>query len=53
MKLKTPAMCLLAATFTLLLSGCLTRRTVTRGGHTVESNYVFKRPFQEAVDNSR
>ena len=29
-----------------LLSGCVTRRTVTRGGETVESKYVFKSPFE-------
>lgn len=39
--------------FVVLLSGCLTRRTVTQGGQTVESNYVFTRPLKNAVENSR
>ncbi|MEM1083632.1 MAG: hypothetical protein AAGI48_05880 [Verrucomicrobiota bacterium] len=35
------------------LTGCLTRRTVTVGGETVESGYVVKRPIKEAIDNSK
>ena len=30
------------------LSGCLTKRTVTRGGQTVSEGYSFKRPFKSA-----
>jgi len=43
----------LAAVLAVSLSGCLTHRTVTRGGKTVKSGYVMKRPFKEAVQNSR
>jgi hypothetical protein len=45
--------CLLAATFALPLSGCLTQRTVSEGGHTVSQEYVIKRPLKEAVMNSQ
>lgn len=48
-----PARILLAAAMTALLSGCLTRRTVTSGGRTVESKYVVKRPIKEVIENSR
>jgi len=34
------------------LSGCLTKRTVTRGGQTVSEGYHIKRPLKEAVENS-
>lgn len=37
----------------LSLSGCLTRRTVTQGGQTVESGYVMKRPIKEAIQNTK
>jgi hypothetical protein len=36
---------LLAAVVAVSLAGCVTRRTVTRGGETVESKYVFSSPF--------
>jgi hypothetical protein len=45
--------CLLAVTFALPLSGCLTQRTVSEGGHTVSQEYVIKRPLKEAVHNSQ
>ena len=44
---------LLAALLVLPLTGCLTQRTVTEGGHTVKQEYVIKRPLKEAVQNSR
>ena len=44
--------CLLAVSFTIPLSGCLTKRTVTEGGRTVSQKYVIKRPVKEAVQNS-
>lgn len=37
----------------LPLSSCVTHRTVTRGGQTVEQGLVVKRPLKEAVENSR
>lgn len=37
----------------LPLSSCVTQRTVTRGGQTVEQGLVVKRPLKEAVENSR
>jgi hypothetical protein len=45
--------CLLAVIFVLSLSGCLTQRTVSEGGHTVSQKYVIKRPIKEAVQDSR
>ena len=44
---------LFALTFALPLSGCLTQRTVSEGGHTVSQEYVIKRPLKEAVRNSQ
>jgi hypothetical protein len=44
---------LLAALLILPLTGCLTQRTVTEGGHTVKQEYVIKRPLKEAVRNSQ
>jgi hypothetical protein len=43
------------AVFALLfsLSSCVTKRTVTQGGQTVESGYVVKRPIKEAVQNTK
>ncbi len=37
----------------LPLSSCVTERTVTRNGETVEQGLVVKRPFKEAAENSR
>lgn len=53
MPVKIITQCLLIAALAVSLSSCLTRRTVTRDGRVVESNYVFKRPLKSAVDNSR
>jgi hypothetical protein len=44
---------LLAAVLVFPFSGCLTKRTVTEGGHTVSEDYVIKRPLKDAVENSR
>jgi hypothetical protein len=44
---------LLAALLVLPLTGCLTQRTVSEGGHTVKQEYVIKRPLKEAVQNSQ
>lgn len=35
------------------LSGCVTKRTVTQGGQTVESGYVVKRPIKNAIQNTK
>jgi hypothetical protein len=51
--MRTTLKCLLAAALALPLSGCLTQRTVSEGGHTVSQEYVIKRPLKEAVQNSR
>lgn len=32
-----------------VLSGCITRRTITENGHTVSSEYKVKRPIKEAL----
>jgi hypothetical protein len=45
--------CLLVATLTLPVTGCLTRRTVTQGGQTVSQEFVIRRPLKEAIQNSR
>ena len=37
----------------LPLGSCVTQRTVTRNGQTVEQGIVVKRPLKEAVENSR
>jgi len=37
----------------LPLGSCLTQRTVTRNGQTVEQGIVVKRPLKESVENSR
>ncbi len=37
----------------LPLGSCVTQRTVTRNGQTVEQGLVVKRPLKEAVENSR
>lgn len=45
--------CLLAVTSTALLSGCLTRRTVTSGdGRTIENKYGVERPVKKLISNS-
>jgi len=36
-----------------LLAGCVTRRTVTQGGRTVEEGYEVKRPIKEAIQKGR
>ena len=50
--MKFPTFARIAATLlaAALVSGCLTRRTVTQNGQTVEQNYVIKRPIKEAVE---
>jgi hypothetical protein len=53
MKTKLILKCLLAAAMAVTSSGCLTQRTVTRGGHVVSQDYVFKRPMKEAIQNSQ
>ncbi|MCF7675767.1 MAG: hypothetical protein K9N23_16950 [Akkermansiaceae bacterium] len=48
------AKCLLAATVAALLTGCLTRRTVTASdGRTIESKYVVERPVKKLINNSQ
>lgn len=53
MKSPLPIKSAFAVVLAVSLSGCLTHRTVTRGGKTVKSGYVVKRPLKEAVQNSR
>ena len=36
----------------VLSSGCLVRRTVTKGGSVVADRYVVKRPIKDAVSGS-
>lgn len=44
--------CLLVAAASMLLTGCLVRRTVTKGGEVVTDRYVVKRPLKDAVSGS-
>jgi len=41
--------CCCAAMMTFLLPGCITKRTVTEGGRTVDQSYVIKRPITNAI----
>jgi hypothetical protein len=50
MKLPFPCKCLLAVVLVALSSGCVTHRTVTKGGKTVKSGYVVKKPFEKPGD---
>lgn len=34
------------------LNACLTKRTVTVGGQTVEDGYVVKRPIKNVIENT-
>ena len=42
--------CLWVTAAAVLLSGCLVRRTVTKGGSVVTDRYVVKRPVKDAVN---
>jgi hypothetical protein len=53
MNIRSSAKLLLLLAVILPLSACVTERTVTRGGQTVEQGLVVKRPLKEAVENSR
>jgi outer membrane protein assembly factor BamE (lipoprotein component of BamABCDE complex) len=52
MKTRRLAKSLLALAVILPLAGCMTQRTVTRNGQTVEQGLVVKRPLKEAAGNS-
>lgn len=47
--IRSSAMALLI----LSLGSCVTKRTVTQGGETIESGYVVKRPIKEAFQKGR
>ena len=38
---------------TFALTGCLTQRTVSEGGRTVDKEYVIKRPIKNVIENTR
>ena len=40
------------AILSLGLAGCLTKRTVTKDGRTVEKKYVVKRPVKNLIQNT-
>lgn len=45
---------LLVVTWAALLTGCLTRRTVTASdGRTIASKYVVERPVKKLMNNSQ
>lgn len=46
-RLLAPGLILVA----LATSGCVTKRTVTKGGQTVEEKYVVKRPVKKFINN--
>jgi hypothetical protein len=48
-----PIRTLLALALFIPLSSCVTKRTVTRNGQTVEEGLVVKRPLKEATENSQ
>lgn len=52
MKSGTFAKCLLASAVAILSSGCLTQQTVTSNGEVISQEYVIKRPFKDAIENS-
>ena len=45
--------CVLVTAAAVLLSGCLVRRTVTKGGSVVTDRYVVKRPVKDAVNRAQ
>jgi hypothetical protein len=49
--MKTSIITTCAVFLALLTSGCLTRRTVSEGGHTISQEYVIERPLKEALEN--
>ena len=53
MRLELIARVLFAGVLAVILSGCLTHRTVSSGGQTISSGYVFKHPVKDAINNSR
>ncbi len=38
--------------FVLILSGCVTRRTVTKNGRVIEKKNVIKRPVKNFIENT-
>mgnify|MGYP001824290213 CR=1 FL=1 len=53
MDTKSSLLPILCALVALLLTGCLTQRTVTDGSGTVqEQDIVIKRPIKELMNNS-
>ena len=54
MATKSPLLQILCASMALLLTSCLTQRTVTDGTGTVEKqDIIVKRPIKELRNNSR
>ena len=54
MDTKSPILPILCASVALLLTSCLTQRTVTDGSGTVkEQDIIIKRPIKELMNNSR
>ncbi|MGD9419176.1 MAG: hypothetical protein Q7R22_009545 [Verrucomicrobiota bacterium JB025] len=49
--MKFVARLLLASLPLLFLSGCVTKRKVTEGGHVVKDSYVFRGPFSGSGGN--
>lgn len=52
MKTGILAKCMLASALAVLLSGCLSQRTVTSNGEVISQDYVIKRPIKDAIENS-
>jgi len=47
------ATCVLVTAAAVLLSGCLVRRTVTKGGSVVTDRYVVKRPLKNDANGAQ
>ena len=52
MTLRSIVRCSAIAICALSFSACITKRTVTVGGQTVEDGYVVKRPIKNAIENT-
>ena len=50
MKLRFSCIGLIAIVLASVSSSCVTQRTVTKGGKTVSSGYVVKKPFEKPGD---
>jgi hypothetical protein len=50
---KSLLLATLGAALSLMLTGCLTQRTVTDGGQTTKQNIIVKRPVKDLIQNTQ